>query len=131
MGLIAGALVAVLAARFAFEFTTRAGRQPGSEPWAQKRMEFVAWNGEQWTAWVRDNLFEQVPQDEGRWHRHANSSLAFTGWDGEPWQARIEGDQFLLARRGDWNGPIERTAAVRYRDWREKNQLRTVAQLRR
>jgi hypothetical protein len=44
---------------------------------------------------------------------------------------KIDGDQFLLAHRGDWKGRIERASAVRYRDWRGHPQLRTVAQLRR
>ena len=58
-------------------------------------------------------------------------SLAFIDGQGQPWQAKIDGQQFLLAHRGNWQGRIERAGAVRYRDWRGNAQLRTVAQLRR
>ena len=40
-----------------------------------------------------------------------NTSLAFTDWEGKPWQAKIDGQQFLLAHRGDWKGRIERASA--------------------
>jgi hypothetical protein len=94
-------------------------------------MEFVAWNGEKWTAWIRDGAFEQRPSNEGQWSRHANASLAFIDWEGRPWQSKIDGDTLLLAYRGDWKGPTERVTAIRYRDWNGENQLRTPAQLRR
>jgi hypothetical protein len=50
-------------------------------------------------------------------------------WDGEPWQAKVEDKAFVLARRGNWRGPTTRANAIRYRDWRGENQLRTVPQL--
>ena len=31
----------------------------------------------------------------------------------------------------DWNGSTERVAALRYRDWKGENQLRTLGQLAR
>ena len=94
-------------------------------------MEFVAWNSEEWTAWINDDAFEQLPQNDGKWSRHSNPSLAYTDWDGEKWQAKIEGEEFLLAHHGNWQGPVERAEAIQYRDWKGRNQLRTVAQLRR
>lgn len=131
MSLLAAVVVAVLAARLLYNATAETGAEPIPQPWAQNAMEFVAWNGEQWTAWIRDDRFELLPHEEGRWRRHANVSLAFTDWQGQPWQAKIDGEQFLLAHRGDWKGRAERASAVRYRDWRGHPQLRTVAQLRR
>jgi hypothetical protein len=94
-------------------------------------MQFVAWNGARWTAWIRDETFEHVPQDPSRWSRHSNRSLAFIDWEGGPWQAKIDGEEFVLAHRGDWQEPTERATAIRYRDWTGKQQVRTVAQLRR
>ncbi len=94
-------------------------------------MEFVSWNGEKWTAWIRDESFEQRPQNEEKWHEHANISLAFVDWDSERWQAKIEGDGFLLARRGNCKNETKHVSAIRYRDWKGKNQLRTLAQLKR
>jgi hypothetical protein len=129
--LTAAVLAAILAAKFTFNATAHAGSESANQPWAQDRMEFVAWNGEKWTAWVRAGLFEQLPQNTQKWSRHANASIAYTDWEGRLWQAKIDGEEFLLAQRGDWGGTVERAAAIKYRDWTGKNQLRTVAQLRR
>jgi hypothetical protein len=129
--LLAAFVATVAAANLAFSISSGPGDERDREPWAQNRMEFVAWNDEWWTAWIRDGAFEQLPQNDQKWSRHSNTSLAFTDWDGNAWQAKIDGDEFLLAHRGDWNGPTERAATIRYRDWDGNNQLRTVAQLRR
>ena len=129
--LLAAVLATVLASRLWYRATVEVDGASTSQPWAQDSMQFVAWDDERWTAWIRDDKFELAPRAEGKWRRHANSSLAFTDWEGKPWQAKIEGQQFLLAYRGDWKGRIERASALRYRDWRGDHQLRTVAQLRR
>ena len=129
--LLAAFVATILEARLAFELTTPGAGEPANEPWALKRMEFVSWNNEQWTAWVRDGAFEQAPQNTADWHRHSNPSLAFIDWDGEPWQAKIDGETFLLAHRGDWSAPAKTANALRYRDWSGRNQLRTLAQLQR
>jgi hypothetical protein len=131
LGLVVAVVLAVLAARVWYLVEADTDQAPTPEPWAQNRMEFVAWNDEAWIAWIRGERFELTPRHEGKWRRHANVTLAFTDWQGEPWQAKIDGEQFLLARRGDWKGRTERASAVRYRDWRGHPQLRTVAQLRR
>ncbi len=131
LALAAAALATVGGAKLAFDATTYTGAEPANQPWAQNKMEFVTWNGEKWTTWVRDGTFEQRPQNEAKWSGHANLSLAFIDWDGRPWQAKIDGDAFLLADRGDWQGSAERATAIRYRDWKGDNQLRTLAQLRR
>ena len=131
LGLLAALLATIGAARVAFELTRERTEGPINEPWAQTTMEFVAWNGEHWTAWIRDGVFEQVPQDTIDWNRHANPSLAFVNWEGELWQAKIDGESFLLAHRGDWSGPTETASAIRYRDWSGREELRTVAQLTR
>jgi hypothetical protein len=129
--LLAAVLVAVLASRLLYDATTGVDTASASQPWAQNSMQFVAWDDERWTAWIREDRFELTPRAEGKWQRHVNASLAFTDWEGKPWQAKIEGQQFLLAYRGDWKGRVERVSALRYRDWRGYQQLRTVAQLRR
>jgi hypothetical protein len=131
LGLAAAVVVAVLAAGVWYRVEAESDQAPTPAPWAQNRMEFVAWDDEAWTAWIHGDRFELAPRHEGKWRRHANPTIAFTDWQGEPWQAKIEGEQFLLARRGDWKGRTERASAVRYRDWRGDPQLRTVAQLRR
>ena len=131
LGLVTAVVVTIVAAKLAFEATAYTGAERVNQPWAQNTMEFVAWNGEKWTAWVRDDTFEQRPQNEAQWSEHANISLAFIGWEYEPWQAKIDGDAFLLARRGNWKGSTERASAIRYRDWKGENQLRTLAQLKR
>ena len=113
--LLAAVLAAILASETATVRTalrlgiaTASTSQLPSQPWAQDSMQFVAWDDERWTAWIRDDKFELTPRAEGRWQHHANASLAFTDWEGKPWQAKIEGQQFLLAYRGDWKGRIER-----------------------
>ncbi len=131
LGLSAIFLAAVVAAKLSYEATVHTGAGPGNQPWAQNTLEFVTWNGEKWTAWIRDDSFELLPQNEVQWSRHVNSSLAFIDWEGSPWQAKIDSDAFLLAHRGEWHGAHERVTAIRYRDWTGENQLRTVAQLRR
>ena len=131
VGLLISVAVTIAGARVAFLASTETGAEPMNEPWAQDRMEYVTWNGTRWTAWVRGDGFELDPLDDGRWHRHANQSIAFIDWEGEEWQARLEGDEFLLAHRGDWSAHAETATAIRYRDWMGRNQLRTVAQLRR
>ena len=131
LGLLAAVLVTILAARLSYEATTYDGAEPANQPWAQDTMEFVAWNGTKWTAWIRDGTFEHRPQQEGFWSSHANVSLAFIDWEGTPWQVKIDNDALVLAHRGDWNGAIKRVTAIRYRDWRGENQLRTLAQLKR
>jgi hypothetical protein len=128
VGLCLALFATVLAARLAFE-ASQAGNQPGLQAWAEDRMQFVSWNGDKWTTWIRGSKFELVPQDAGDWSRHSNSSLAFIGWDGEPWQAKIDEKGFVLALRGNWHGTTQHASAIRYRDWQGENQLRTVAQL--
>jgi|TARA_B110000014_G_C19935013_1_gene483731 hypothetical protein len=124
-------LTPVLAAKLVFNVTSSTGAEPINEPWVQNSMEFVTWNGEKWTGWVRNEDFALRPQNEGKWSQHSNSMLAFMDWEGTPWQARIDGDSFLLAHHGDWQGHTEKALAIHYRDWQGKNQLRTLAQLKR
>ncbi len=131
LGLSAAVLATVVAAKLAFDATTYTGAEPANQPWAQNTMEFVAWNGEKWTAWIRESTFEQRPQNDEQWSPHANASLAFIDWKGRPWQAKINGNDFLLAHRGEWKGSTERGNAIRYRDWKGENQLRTLSQLKR
>ena len=131
LGLSAAVLATVMAAKLMFNVTTYTGDEPANEPWAQNSMEFVTWNGEKWTAWIRDGVFEQRPQNEGQWSSHANNNLAYIDWEGRSWQAKIDGDVLLLAHRGDWKGSSVRDTGIRYRDWKGKNQLRTLTQLRR
>jgi hypothetical protein len=131
LGLFAAFLATVLAARVAFFVSTDPDDPLADQPWSQNEMEFVTWNGERWTAWVRDGAFEHTPQNPDRWSRHSNSSLAFIGWEGEAWQAKVDGEEFLLAHHGDWQQPTERATALRYRDWTGKHQLRSLTQLRR
>ena len=131
LGFFVALAATIVAARLTFDATSTAGAGPVNEPWAQDKMELVAWNNELWTAWIRAGAFELVPQNTRRWSRHSNATLAFIDWEGEPWQARIDGDTFVLARRGDWQGTTERAGAIRYRDWSTRNQLRTLAQLMR
>ena len=128
---LAAVMATIAAASLAFNATAYTGSQPVNLPWVQTKLEFVAWNNERWTAWIRDDTFEQVPENTAQWSRHSNASLAFIDWKGEAWQAKIDGDEFLLAHRGDWNATTERAASIRYRDWEGNNQLRTVIQLRR
>jgi hypothetical protein len=131
LGLLAAVLVTVVPAKLVFEATSDSGAEPANQPWAQNAMEFVAWNGEKWTAWIRDDDFELRPQKERPWQGHSNVSLAFVDWEGTPWQAKVDGNAFLLAHRGDWKSHTQRVAAIRYRDWTGNNQLRTPVQLRR
>ena len=129
--LLGAVLGTIVAARLAFTWTTASDGAPVHQPWAYDRMEFVAWNGEQWTAWIHDGQFELRPQNLRKWSPHSNASIAFIDWEGEVWQAKIDGEMFLMARRGNWKDPTERAAAIRYRDWSGNEQLRTVAQLQR
>ncbi len=131
LAVAAAVLATIVAAKVMYEATAYAGAEPDNQPWAQTSMEFVAWNGEKWTAWIRDDVFEQRPQNDGPWSGHANASLAFIDWELKPWQVKIDGDAFLLAHRGDWKGVPERASAIRYRDWEGENQLRTLTQLKR
>ncbi len=131
IGLFAGIVVVIAASKFAYDAKTDIGDEPVNAAWAQGKMEFLAWNNEKWTAWVQDDMFDQVPQNNDLWTRHSNASLAFTNWEGESWQAKIDGDIFLLAHQGDWQGTVEKSDAIRFRDWSGNNQLRTVADLRR
>lgn len=129
--LLAAFLICIAAARFAYSVTADTGDAPASAPWSQNRMEFVAWNEEKWTAWIRGDAFELDPENTGRWSRHSKPSIAYIDWSGEPWQAKIDGDEFLLAGQGDWSEPGERSEAIRYRDWNGNRQLRTVTDLQR
>ena len=129
--LMAAVLATVVAARLAFEATVNTRSEPVNHPWAQDTMQFVTWNQEKWSAWIRDDAFEQLPQNTDKWSRHSNASLAYIDWEGRAWQAKVDGDDFLLAHRGDWAGATERAAAIRYRDWQGNNKLRTTVQLRR
>ena len=131
LGLVGAFLAAVAAAQIIYRVTVDTGDTPVNDAWSQNRMEFVAWNNEQWTAWISDDAFEHLPQDTANWSRHAKASIAYIGWDGEAWQAKIDGDNFLLALHGNWDGPVESAGALRYRDWSGVKQIRTVAQLKR
>lgn len=130
-GLTAVVFAAIVAARFAYSVSTDIGDEPVQVPWAQNKIEFVAWNKEKWTAWIHDESFELVPQDLSNWHRHSSGSIAFTNWEGESWQAKIDGGSFLLASEGNWQGETEQAQAIQYLDWSGNNQLRTVAELQR
>lgn len=131
LGIAAAFLVAIATAQYAYRVSSDPGDEPVDDPWAQSKMEFVAWNGARWTAWIHDGKFEQVPVDSSKWNRHANASIAFTDWDGEPWQAKVDGDTFLLAFEGNWQESVDRSEALRFRDWSGQNQIRTVAELKR
>jgi hypothetical protein len=131
LSLVAAVLATIIAAQLAYNANPNTRSKPGNQPWAQNHMEFVAWNNERWTTWIHGDKFEQLPQNSEKWSRHSNASLAFIDWEGDAWQAKIDDDVFLLAHRGDWNGTIERSSAIKYRDWTGNHQLRTVAQLRR
>lgn len=131
VGLTIAVLITLAAANAAYRMVTHRDAAPANPAWAQDQMEYVAWNDEQWTAWIHDGTFVQLPRDQGRWSRHVNQSIAFVDWDGEPWQAKIDGEEFLLAYRGDWLGSIDRSDAIRYRDWSGSKRLRTVDQLSR
>jgi len=131
LGLLAAFLVVIVAAKVAYSVSTGSGVEPVDRPWSQGKMEFVAWNNEKWTAWIRDGAFELDPQNTDDWSRHSNPTIAFFDWDGEAWQARIEGDEFVLARRGNWAGEVDRSEAIRFRDWSGNSQLRTVPDLQR
>jgi len=124
-------LVAIVAARGAYLRSTDHGDHAPNQAWAQDRMKFIAWNSEKWTAWVSDDAFEKSPQNTAKWHRHANKSIAFIGWNGGHWQAKIDGDEILLARNGDWQGDVDRALAIRYLDWSGNEQIRSLEQLRR
>jgi len=124
-------LTPILAAKLLFNATSYSAEDPVNEPYAQNSMEFVTWNGEKWTSWIRDDRFEHRPENEAKWGQHSTGSVAFVGWDGVQWQAKIDGDEFLLAHHGDWLGHTEHAGAVRYLDWQGKNQIRTVTQLTR
>jgi len=130
-GLLVAFLIAIAAAKFAYNVTVESGGEPANAPWSQDKMEFVAWNEGKWTAWIRGGSFELDPQNTGHWSRHSNPSIAYIDWDGEAWQAKIEGNEFVLARRGNWAEAVERSEAIRYRDWSGNNQLRTVPDLQR
>lgn len=129
--ILAALLLTIAAARFAFHLNSDAGDGPDDAAWAQNRMEFTAWNDEKWTAWINDGAFEQTPHNSRKWSRHSNASIAFTNWQGEAWQAKIDGNEFLLAFQGNWQGPVERAEAIRYRDWSGKHQIRTIRDLQR
>ena len=129
--LVVAILATVVAAKLAFESTVNPDIEPVNRPWAHNTMQFVSWNHEKWSAWIRHDTFEQLPQNTEKWSRHTNPSLAFIDWNGEAWQAKISGDNFILAQRGDWQGATERVEAIRYRDWQGNNKLRTTLQLRR
>jgi hypothetical protein len=127
--LAAAVLIAALAAKLLYNATIGPDVEATAQPWSRHRMEFVAWNDEQWTAWIRNDKFVLLPREPGKWQRHVNATVAFIDWQGQPWQAKIDGEEFLLASRGDWHRPAERVGALRYLDWRGDRQLRTVAQL--
>lgn len=131
MAVIAAFVVAALVAKAAHLQSSPSHAATSNRAWAQNRMEFVAWNNSRWTAWVNDGAFEKLPAAPGKWHRHANTTIAFQSPDGRLWQAKIDGDEFLLAENGDWKGEVTRSSAVRYRDWAGNEQVRTVAQLQR
>ena len=71
LGLSTVVLATVVAAKLAYDVTTYTGDGPVNQPWAQNSMELVAWNGEKWTAWVRESSFEQRPQNDEKWSRHS------------------------------------------------------------
>lgn len=131
LSLLATTLVVIGAAKLTFEANSYKGSSSANQPWAQDRMEFIAWNNEKWTAWIIDGVFQQFPQNTTKWSRHANASLAFIDWEGTTWQAKIEGEVFVLAYRGDWKGLLQRTRTIRYRDWQGNKKLRTSVQLSR
>lgn len=131
LGLLAALLIAITASRIAYDISSDPGDDPVNEAWQHNKMEFVAWNEDKWTAWIHNGAFEQTPENKSKWSRHSKASIAFTNWQGEAWQAKIDGDEFLLAHQGNWQGSIERSEAIRYRDWSGNKQLRTVAELRR
>lgn len=131
LGLLAAFAIAIGAARFAYSIKAEQDLGTSDAAWAQDRIRFVAWNNQKWMAWIRDNSFELVPDNNGSWSRHSNSSIAFVDWNNEPWQAKVDGDSFLLAQKGNWQGDVQRSEAIRYKDWSGANQIRTIAEIRR
>lgn len=130
-GLLVAVLLVITAAKFAASVSSAPAEAALNEAWAQNKMEFVAWNNNKWSAWIHADEFAKVPQNTADWSRHSNASLAYINWEGESWQAKIDGDMFLLAYQGNWQGPIDRSDAIRFRDWSGNNRIRTVTELRR
>ena len=64
LGLCAAVAATIIAANIAYNATANTATEPVNEPWAQDRMEFLAWNGQKWTGWIRGNEFEQTPANE-------------------------------------------------------------------
>lgn len=131
LGFIIAVLLTITAAGIAYDIKVGQGVEPGNVAYAHNKMEFISWNKQKWTTWIHGDTFEQTPENTGNWSRHSNKTIAFTDWDGEHWQAKIDSGEFLLAYRGNWQGPLERSAAIRYRDWSGNKQIRTVADIRR
>ncbi|MCH7980321.1 MAG: hypothetical protein IID59_02365 [Proteobacteria bacterium] len=130
-GLLVAVLLVIAAARFTYNVSVEPEYAQLNEAWAQNKMEFVAWNNEKWSAWIHANEFAKIPQNTADWSRHSNASLAYINWEGESWQAKIDGDLFLLAYQGNWQGPVDQSEAIRFRDWSGNNRIRTVTELRR
>jgi len=130
-GLFVAVLLVIVAARLTYNVSVEPDHAQLNEAWAQNKMEFVTWNDDRWSAWIHESEFAQVPQNTDVWSRHSKASLAYINWEGESMQAKIDGDVFLLAYQGNWQGPIDRSDAIRFRDWSGNNRIRTVAELRR
>ena len=130
-GLLVAVLLVITAAKFAASVSSAPAEAALNEAWAQNKMEFITWNNEKWSAWIHANEFTKVPQNTADWSRHSIASLAYINWEGESWQAKIDGDLFLLAYQGNWQGPVDQSEAIRFRDWSGNNRIRTVTELRR
>jgi hypothetical protein len=131
LSVIAVSVIVIGAVTWAARVGSTVDIADGVQPWSQDTMQFVAWNNQRWTAWIRDGEFVFVPENERRWSRHSKATIAFIDWQGEPWQARISGDLFVLAPRGDWENSALSSTAIRYQDWSGAARIRTVQQLAR
>ncbi|MCH2336897.1 MAG: hypothetical protein MK316_06485 [Pseudomonadales bacterium] len=128
LGIFAAALCTIVAAKIAYDASGHPSSATVNEPWAQHKLEFVTWNGSNWTAWIRDEAFEHRPQKEGKWHSHAKRTLSYINWQGTPTKATIDGEAFMVTPHGV---DSSRQDAIRYRDWDGENRLRTFNQLQR
>ena len=59
LALLTAVLLTIAAAKFTFEVRAHQGVEPGNEAWANSKMEFVSWNQQKWTAWIREDIFSK------------------------------------------------------------------------
>ncbi|MEL6815134.1 MAG: DUF4751 family protein, partial [Cyanobacteria bacterium J06598_3] len=80
---------------------------------AYRQIEYVAWDGSQWTARKEGNTFVHTSSSGSSYKSKQLNYIS----SGNNWSARLDGDTFIHAREGNFDKKSHRDSIIGYKKW--------------